>query len=49
MTYAGNAPFSELETQNLREFVLSKNGAIKIYLTLHSFGKVRLFLAKGKC
>ena len=42
-TYAGNAPFSELETQNLRDFVLSKNGTIKIYLTLHSFGKVRLY------
>ncbi|XP_033229172.1 carboxypeptidase B-like [Belonocnema kinseyi] len=43
ITYAGKAPFSELESQHLRDFFLSKNGTIKIYLTLHSFGKYLLY------
>lgn len=39
-TYAGNKPFSEIETQNVRDFVLWANGTIKTYLTFHSYGQV---------
>ncbi|XP_033229018.1 uncharacterized protein LOC117180638 [Belonocnema kinseyi] len=34
--YAGEKAFSEMETQNLRDFFLSKNGTIKAYVSLHS-------------
>ncbi|XP_012288601.2 carboxypeptidase B [Orussus abietinus] len=38
-TYAGPKPFSEPETQALRDFALSKKGLVKAYLTLHSYGQ----------
>ncbi|XP_044004142.1 carboxypeptidase B-like isoform X2 [Aphidius gifuensis] len=37
-TYAGPKPFSEPETQALRDFLLANKQAIKVYLTLHSYG-----------
>ena len=42
--YAGKKAFSEIETKNLRDFVLSQNGDIKVYLTFHSYGQVKLSL-----
>ncbi|XP_033227491.1 carboxypeptidase B-like [Belonocnema kinseyi] len=40
--YAGSEAFSEVEAQNVRDFVLSKNGTIKTYLTFHSYGQYLL-------
>ncbi|KAH0557501.1 hypothetical protein KQX54_007114 [Cotesia glomerata] len=37
--YAGSKPFSEVETQALRNYVLAHNNTIKVYLTLHSYGQ----------
>ncbi|KAK3922608.1 Zinc carboxypeptidase A 1 [Frankliniella fusca] len=36
--YPGRFAFSEVETRNLRDFVLKKNKSIKMYLSLHSWG-----------
>ncbi|XP_014234510.1 carboxypeptidase B-like [Trichogramma pretiosum] len=41
--YAGSRPFSEPETRALRDFILSRRGLIKVYLTLHSYGNYMLF------
>ncbi|KAG7210207.1 hypothetical protein KM043_011761 [Ampulex compressa] len=42
-TYAGPNAFSEVETRNLRDFILAQNGTIKLYLTLHSYGQYILY------
>ncbi|XP_015591347.1 carboxypeptidase B [Cephus cinctus] len=42
-TYAGKAPFSEVETQALRNFVLANKDSIKLYLTYHSYGNYILY------
>ncbi|XP_052122670.1 zinc carboxypeptidase-like [Frankliniella occidentalis] len=43
--YPGRYAFSELETKNLRDFILNKNKdkSIKLYLTMHSWGWFILF------
>ncbi|XP_034950230.1 carboxypeptidase B-like [Chelonus insularis] len=41
-TYAGPKPFSEVETQALRDLVESLQGNVKVYLTLHSYGQYLL-------
>lgn len=35
-TYPGDEAFSEVETRNLRDFALSLNGTIKLFIDLHS-------------
>lgn len=35
-TFPGYKAFSENETQNMRDFALSRNGTIKLYVDLHS-------------
>ncbi|XP_043475139.1 carboxypeptidase B-like [Leptopilina heterotoma] len=35
-TYPGDEAFSEVETRNLRDFALSKNGTIKLFIDLHA-------------
>ncbi|XP_034245535.1 carboxypeptidase B-like [Thrips palmi] len=44
-TFAGSKAFSEVESQNLRDFVLAQNadGRFKMYLTLHSYGPMILY------
>ncbi|XP_011505295.1 PREDICTED: carboxypeptidase B-like [Ceratosolen solmsi marchali] len=41
-TYAGVTAFSEPETSALRDFLLSKNNTIKVYITFHSYGNFLL-------
>uniref|UniRef100_A0AC35U7R5 Peptidase_M14 domain-containing protein n=1 Tax=Rhabditophanes sp. KR3021 TaxID=114890 RepID=A0AC35U7R5_9BILA len=40
--YLGNAPFSEIETHNVKEYVIWNIDDLKIYLSLHSYGQVFL-------
>lgn len=42
-TYRGKDPFSELETQALRDAVEAIKDSCKFYLTLHSFGNYLLY------
>uniref|UniRef100_A0A914YHP7 Peptidase M14 carboxypeptidase A domain-containing protein n=1 Tax=Panagrolaimus superbus TaxID=310955 RepID=A0A914YHP7_9BILA len=42
-TYAGPTPFSEIETKNLKNFLVPHNDTIKAYLTLHSYGENILY------
>ncbi|KAK3927537.1 Carboxypeptidase B [Frankliniella fusca] len=44
-TYAGPKAFSEPEARNLRDYILKSNkrGAVKMYLTLHSYGPMILY------
>ena len=37
--YSGPEPFSEIETQNVRDFILAHNDKIKFFNTLHSYGQ----------
>lgn len=41
--FAGPAPFSELETQNIRDWILSHAGLAKAYITIHAFGQYLLY------
>ncbi|KAB0796841.1 hypothetical protein PPYR_10902 [Photinus pyralis] len=41
--YKGPKPFSEVETQNLRDYLLKIKNNAKLYLTFHSYGKYILF------
>ena len=54
-TYRGPEAFSEVEARNVRDYVLSLNGAVKYYQTLHSYSQLVLIpwgytsdLAPGK-
>lgn len=42
-TFAGPMPFSEPETQAVRDQLLSKNDTVKLYLSLHSYGRMLLY------
>jgi hypothetical protein len=42
-TYAGPSAFSEIEAVNLSNFLVPRNGSIKAYLTLHSYGEDILY------
>ncbi|KAF2896453.1 hypothetical protein ILUMI_09718 [Ignelater luminosus] len=42
-TYHGPRPFSELETQAVKEYILRIKDRVKLYLTLHSYGKMILY------
>ncbi len=42
-TYRGPSAFSEVETQNLRDFVKSKNHRMNINMDFHSFSELILF------
>ncbi|XP_076621557.1 carboxypeptidase B isoform X1 [Colletes latitarsis] len=42
-TYAGPKPFSEVENQRLRDFVLARKQQIKAYITFHSYGQYILY------
>ncbi|XP_017881927.2 carboxypeptidase B-like [Ceratina calcarata] len=42
-TYAGPKPFSEVENQHLRDFILARKANIKAYLTFHSYGQYILY------
>ncbi|CAK9834108.1 Carboxypeptidase B [Anthophora retusa] len=42
-TYAGPKPFSEVETQHMRDFILARKGQIKAYISLHSYGQYILY------
>lgn len=39
-TYAGPKAFSEPETQNMKNFILARQGQIKAYVSMHSYGQV---------
>merc|ERR1719391_811389 len=41
-TYRGPEAFSEVEARNVRDYVLSLNGAVKFYQTLHSYSHLVL-------
>jgi len=41
-TYRGPEAFSEVEARNVRDYVLSLNGAVKYYQTLHSYSQLVL-------
>lgn len=38
--YAGEKPFSEPETKAHADYILSKNGTWRVFLTLHSYGQL---------
>ena len=38
-TYRGSKPFSEIETQNIRDFILEHKDQIKLFNTLHAYGQ----------
>ncbi|XP_060520849.1 uncharacterized protein LOC132698674 [Cylas formicarius] len=42
-TYAGPAPFSDVETSLLRNYLAKNNDTIKLYLTFHSYGNYILY------
>ncbi|KAK5642383.1 hypothetical protein RI129_008550 [Pyrocoelia pectoralis] len=42
-TYKGPKPFSEVETQNLRDYLLKIKKNAKLYLTFHSYGNLILY------
>jgi carboxypeptidase A2 len=42
-TFRGKTPFSEVETQILRDTVMSIKDSCKFYLTLHSYGNYMLY------
>ncbi|KAJ8311403.1 hypothetical protein KUTeg_010758 [Tegillarca granosa] len=42
LTYPGVKPFSEPETANIRDIILSKKHKIKAYLTFHSYSQMLL-------
>ena len=42
-TYHGGAPFSEIESQVVREVVLSIASQTPMYLTVHSYGQYWLY------
>lgn len=42
-TYSGSVPFSEVESQVLRDYLLPKMGLIDVYLAIHSYSQYILF------
>ncbi|KAK6629899.1 hypothetical protein RUM43_003720 [Polyplax serrata] len=42
-TYAGQGPFSEPETNSIKEFILKKPKEFKAYISLHSYGQYILY------
>ncbi|XP_018567158.1 carboxypeptidase B [Anoplophora glabripennis] len=42
-TYAGYIPFSEQETQAIRDYTLAHKDDIKLYLAIHSYGQWMLY------
>ncbi|XP_058461189.1 carboxypeptidase B1-like [Malaya genurostris] len=42
-TYSGPKAFSEPETQAVRDLMLANNQIVKLYLTLHSYGRYLLY------
>ncbi|KZC05553.1 Carboxypeptidase B [Dufourea novaeangliae] len=42
-TYAGPKPFSELEMQHMRDFIVARKQNIKAYITFHSYGQYILY------
>ncbi|XP_062550733.1 carboxypeptidase B1-like [Armigeres subalbatus] len=42
-TFAGSRPFSEPETQVVRDLLLTNNESVKFYLSLHSYGRMLLY------
>uniref|UniRef100_V5GRX6 Zinc carboxypeptidase A 1 n=1 Tax=Anoplophora glabripennis TaxID=217634 RepID=V5GRX6_ANOGL len=42
-TYAGHSPFSEVETQAIRDYVLANKENIKLFLDIHSYGNWLLY------
>jgi hypothetical protein len=40
--YAGEEPFSEPENRHIRDFANANKEQIKLYLTFHSYGEVRI-------
>ncbi|XP_047512876.1 zinc carboxypeptidase-like [Pieris napi] len=40
--YAGNGPFSEVETRTLSEYIRSLSGQIDLYLSMHSYSQLLL-------
>ncbi|VDN04591.1 unnamed protein product [Thelazia callipaeda] len=41
-TYPGSAPFSEVETAGIRDFLIYQVPELKIYISLHSYGQLIL-------
>lgn len=41
-TFAGDAPFSEIETKSLSEFISSINENIEVYVGFHSYSQLIL-------
>lgn len=42
-TYAGNAPFSEIETKSMSEYINSISDKFYAYLAFHSYSQLLLF------
>nr|AYV99566.1 venom polypeptide [Dolopus genitalis] len=42
-TFAGTAPFSEIETRTLSEYIASLKGKIQTYLSFHAYSQLLLF------
>lgn len=42
-TFSGPRPFSEPETQAVRDLLVGKNDTVKFYLSLHSYGRMLLY------
>ncbi|KAJ8922113.1 hypothetical protein NQ315_004047 [Exocentrus adspersus] len=42
-TYAGYTPFSEVETQTVRDYLLANRPNVKLFLDLHSYGQWLLY------
>ncbi|KAJ8932659.1 hypothetical protein NQ314_014536 [Rhamnusium bicolor] len=42
-TYAGHDPFSEVETQVIRDYTLANKDNIKLFLSIHSYGPLLLY------
>lgn len=42
-TYAGSAPFSEVEARTLSQFISSISDQLEVYLAFHSYSQLLLF------
>lgn len=42
-TYAGTAPFSDVETKTLSEYITAISGKLYAYISFHSYSQLLLF------
>lgn len=42
-TYAGNAPFSDIETKSMSEYIRSISGKFYAYISFHSYSQLLMY------